>query len=284
MNAQRFDELYNSVPDAYGGVTLSLRQPIPTRDASSIRTRDPGLPIFGPNASIRLASARERGTRDEGGELLKAVNSGVLIDLGRQYSATNTGGSPELAAKVSQIRALITPFTPPNVLRALDPGTMIDLGRVWVAQASEGQERDSVMKMLDEAQELWKAEAPTYSLGTQKTPASQRSEAQQLRKPSDGPLSSSMYPRSAATDAPHDLGPAVDRPVTTDRAFANRNGSSVYAAARRTQDVAWARFNAGRAELTSRGQPSGNQPSVNRTPAAQYSDNLKAGRAAKRRA
>jgi hypothetical protein len=84
-------EIYNSSPDGTGGVRLTLRRPIQTRDA---RTCGPSLPLFRSGDAIRLATARERGhTRDDApvrvGVGQSLITPPPRISLGRVWNGIN---------------------------------------------------------------------------------------------------------------------------------------------------------------------------------------------------
>jgi hypothetical protein len=162
-------EYFNGAPDAWGGVTLTPKS-IQVCDAAAPLRIDlaqvdqavrPALEqcLREANALIRASNtARGSRTSDEGGELLKAVSSEGLISLGGTYPAGNTGGSPQLDAKMKPVIDFVTPFTPPNILRALDPGTKINLAKVYLPGVEDEEKRKGLELALDEAEKEWKAD------------------------------------------------------------------------------------------------------------------------------
>jgi hypothetical protein len=76
---KRFDELYDSVPDGHGGVTLTLRRPVQTKDAATFgrergqrRTRDDVL--TGPEPEKRISLGSKVWTGDDGDPLVDYAN------------------------------------------------------------------------------------------------------------------------------------------------------------------------------------------------------------------
>jgi hypothetical protein len=242
---------------------LTLRT-IETRDAAPTRSRGPGLPLFGPNDSVRTSTRRERGmTRDE---TLTPQTSGQTISRGTYWDGT--GVNAKLDAKVGPIRDFVSGFIPNNIVHAVDPGVVIDLGRTYTPRLQDEEAREAMTRALDEAEEEWRNDERSARAATTFRPGTQRAEAERYRQRSDGALSSAMYPRP--TDAPHNHGPAADLPVT-DAA----RGLALFAAARsHTQDYA-AALKKGRETAAP------TAPAKVKT-AADYAANLAAGRAAKR--
>jgi hypothetical protein len=193
MRTEQFDRLYNSVPDAYGGVTLSLRQPIQTRDA---RTVGPAVPLFGPNDSIRLSSARERGqTRDEG------ETSGRLE--GNDPQKRISRGLLNTAESIEPIRDSLA-----DAVEALDPSKNLTAGVFH--QAQDIGELKKALGLADEVIALghtYKALATDALTRTRAardqskfTPHTQLSELERTHLPSDSPIMRSIYPAAGAKD------------------------------------------------------------------------------------
>jgi hypothetical protein len=238
MDVARFDRLYRSAPDGSGGVTLTLRRPVlQTRDA---RTVDPPLPLMRPGDRVRMASRRERGTRDE---LLTPMTSGQTISRGKLWPA-GAGADPELDAALSPVIDFVRGFVPDNVVGAVDLAGVISLGRVFLPQAPE-ELRESLSQALDDAQAAWEAVAqpgrdeetrPLPGMepghGRSFNPYTQGGEARRYRQPGDDPLQPGLNPSAdVACDVPVEPGSRMDGKPSSTRD--QRGGSGLFASARR---------------------------------------------------
>ena len=168
---------------------LVPRQPIPTRDAATFRSRGPSVPLFGPNDSVRNATRRERGwTRDE---INTPMTSGKTINRGTYWDGT--GVNAKLDEKVAEIRDFVSGFIPGNIVGPEDPGTMISLGRVYLPRVADDEAREALARAMDEAEQEWRKDRRSQDQTTFR-PGTQQAEAERYRQRSDGPLSTAMYP------------------------------------------------------------------------------------------
>jgi hypothetical protein len=201
-------ELYDLVRTGAGADDFKMvpRRRIQTRDASTIRTRDPGLPIFGENASVRLPSARERGrTRDEGGE-----TSGRLE--GNDPRKRISRGLLNTPESIEPIRDSLA-----DAVEALDPSKNLTAGVFH--QAQDIGELKKALGLADEVIALghtYKALATDALTRTRAardqskfTPHTQLSELERTHLPSDSPIMRSIYPAAGAKDQ---AGRACDLP------------------------------------------------------------------------
>jgi hypothetical protein len=202
-----------------GGLRFVPTQPIPTRDAATIRTHDPeGLPM-----NFRDEHMRSRRTGDD----IMTGNdpSPKRIALGKVYTAT-----------AEELRDLVTdPVTPlqpgrnfvlGEILGPEDvsdyegengPGPVINLGHAYpqgvkdaLTRARAGRGRDQGPRPLPGMEE-------PDRLGTTFRPGTQQAEAEEYWRRSDGPLKG-VNP-TPDSDAP-DLAPHQKKPTRDGRAMA----------------------------------------------------------------
>jgi hypothetical protein len=114
---------------------------------------EPRRPIQTSDSATFGRERRERSslTRDE---RLDPMTSGQTISRGKYWDGT--GVNPTLDEKVAPIRAFVRGFIPGNIVDAESPGTVIGLGRVYLPQVADGEQRESLMRAHDEAEEEWK--------------------------------------------------------------------------------------------------------------------------------
>jgi hypothetical protein len=94
-------ELYDSKPDGYGGVKLTLRRPIQTNDSASMRARGPAVPMY-------------RGTRDD---LLTGPEPVTRISLGKVWAGDD--GDPLVGQANYAVQAFAAgTFAPDQPLNA----------------------------------------------------------------------------------------------------------------------------------------------------------------------
>jgi hypothetical protein len=215
-----------------GGVRFVPTRPIATRD-TAIRTYDPPRPMFGPDDSVRSATARERGTRDGTSwrdwlpEIRTAVNESVrrLFDRERRMRACddiNEGNPPRKAYSMGLQYAAES--IEPVRDRLADAVTELEAHKNYVAGVPlEAEDIAKLRAALDLAEEVinlartYKSGAedalkrardaeqapppPKLSLGETFTPGVETSELEGCRRPGDPPQTPGVWP-AAQDDAP----------------------------------------------------------------------------------
>jgi hypothetical protein len=257
VNNAEFSALYHSAPDGCGGVRLTLRQPIQTRDA---RTVDPPLPLFSAHDRVALPSPSERGfvgTRDQSPtwrDIREMIRDSVSKHAqlfrrsrGRTVDDTLTGNDPQkrialgtvwTAESLEPLRDYLTSaiealeahrnFVPDVPVGAQDIaklGEVINLAHTYQALAT-----DALRRAKDAGVEGTSPDDLIVARGAG-TPATQLSELQSSRKPSDSPVMRSAYPADAAErpgENEHEAGPCFpSRSEDSARRPMLRNGSQV---------------------------------------------------------
>jgi hypothetical protein len=272
MEPTQFDRLYTSKADAWGGVTLALRRPIPTRDADTVR---------------RVVPQRVRD------EILESMNSGKVIGLGTVWDGQ--GVNPRLDAATAVVRDFVSGFVTGNIVHAVDPGTVISLGRTFTGLEGDEDKQAALNAALDAAEEEWKKDP--RSTADADDPTELHPNGAVTSKPN---LAGKWMPGGDSRAGGRDDNPACDVPPspgkhgTTDgRSFVRRNlfMPRVQAGASRTQDAQRpsvcfdTKRNQVYAEALKKGRETQDQVAPARVAnAADYAQNLAAGRAAKARA